>query len=167
MQTSQNGLILIKHYEGCRLEAYPDPASNGEPYTIGVGHTGTVDGIKVHLGMKITQEKADQLLKNSVKNFESGILKLVKVPITQNQFDALVSFTFNLGVGALQKSTLLKYINSKQFLLASQEFIKWNKGGGKVMNGLTCRRMSERDLFSTGKLVLYRYDNKTKKIVKI
>ena len=117
--------------------------------------------------MKITQEKADQLLKNSVKNFETGILKLVKVPLIQNQFDALVSFTFNLGMSALQKSTLLKYINSKQFNLASQEFIKWNKAGGHVMNGLTCRRMSEKDLFSTGKLVFYKYDKNLKKIVKI
>lgn len=167
MQISQNCFNLIGHYEGNKLEAYPDPASHGEPYTIGVGHTGTVDGIKVHLGMKITSDKSKQIFLNDAKSKENDVNKLLKVTVNQGQFDALVSFTFNFGAGALQKSTLLRYVNSKQFSLASQEFIKWNKGGGKVMNGLTCRRMSERDLFSTGKLVLYRYDNKTKKIVKI
>ena len=117
--------------------------------------------------MKITSDKSKQIFLNDAKSKENDVNKLLKVTVNQGQFDALVSFTFNFGAGALQKSTLLRYINSKQFSLASQEFIKWNKGGGEVMDGLTCRRMSERNLFSTGKLVLYRYDNKTKKIVKI
>lgn len=176
MKTSKNGIDLITHYEGgIQQHAYPDPHTKGEPYTIGVGHTGSVDGVKVHLGMVITPAKATQILQQDLAKFETDVTQLVKVPINQGMFDALVSFAFNVGpdmnhngiAEGLGDSTLLKYVNSKQFTLAAGEFIKWDKSGGDVMNGLICRRMSERDLFSTGKLVLYRYDEKTKKICKI
>lgn len=176
MKTSKNGIDLITHYEGgIQQHAYPDPRTNGEPYTIGIGHTGSVDGVKVHPGMVITPAKATQILQQDLAKFEADVTQLVKVVLTQGQFDALVSFAFNVGpdmnhngiAEGLGDSTLLKYVNSKQFGLAAAEFIEWNKSKGKVMNGLTCRRMSERDLFSTGKLVLYRYDEKTKKICKI
>lgn len=161
MKTSQKGIDLITHYEGgIQTHAYPDPATKGEPYTIGVGHTGLVDGAKVHLGMVITPPKATQLLKQDLAKVEAGVTSLVKIPINQNQFDALVSFAFNCGLDidadtiaeGLGDSTLLKYVNQKKFDLASREFIKWNKGGGHVLGGLTARRQSEALLFSTGQL---------------
>ena len=147
MKTSKNGLDLIKHYEGCRLTAYPDPATHAEPWTIGIGHTGLVDGVKVHKGMVITQQKADIILQSDLVRFEKSVTTLVKVPLTQGQFDSLVSFCFNLGSGALQQSTLLKLLNKKKYKEASLEFIKWNKAGGKVMAGLTKRRNAESYLF--------------------
>ncbi len=138
---SIKGLDLIKQFEGCRLKAYRCPAN---VLTIGWGHTGDVKE-----GQVITQEQADRLLELDVLQFEVGVNNLVQHPINQNQFDALVSFAYNCGVGALSKSTLLKYVNLGRFEEASNELPKWNKGGGKVLQGLITRRKKERDLFLT------------------
>lgn len=140
MKMSERGLELIKHFEGLKLEAYKCPAG---VWTIGYG---TTKGVTA--GMKITKEKAEEFLKLDVEKFEKSVLKLVKVDLNQSQFDALVSFTYNLGEGNLSKSTLLKMLNNKDYYGASQEFVRWNKASGKVLAGLTRRRESERNLFN-------------------
>ena len=103
MKTSQNGINLIKKYEGCRLTAYKCPAGL---WTIGYGHTKNVKS-----GQKITQKQAENFLKQDLKTFEKGVEKAVKVRLNQNQFDALVSFAYNCGLGALKTSTLLRKLN--------------------------------------------------------
>jgi lysozyme len=141
MKTSKNGINLIKKYEGCYLKAYKCPAN---VWTIGYGRT---KGVKQ--GMKITKAKAEAHLKDDLVTFENAVDKYVKVPINQNQFDALVSFSFNCGTGALKTSTLLRNLNKKDYSGAANEFLRWNKANGKVLNGLTKRRKEERTLFLT------------------
>ena len=106
-------------------------------------------GIKVKKGESITKIQAEEYLSNDLKVFEKAVNDSVKVALTQNQFDALVSFTYNVGQGALKASTLLKKLNERDYLGAANEFGKWNKGGGKVMLGLTRRREAEKQLFLT------------------
>ena len=134
---------LIKESEGCVLKAYPDPATGGEPFTIGYGSTGS----HVYPGKVITQAEADRLLDEDVDLFERGVNRLVNVDLTQGQFDALVCFAFNLGLGALQQSTLLKLLNAGDYEGAAKQFQRWDKAGGKVMAGLTKRRQAESELF--------------------
>lgn len=140
MKTSQIGIDLIRQFEGERLSAYLCPA--GIP-TIGVGHTGP----DVHMGMRITAAQSEALLKQDLAKFETGVEKLVTHPITQDQFDALVSFSFNLGLGALKGSTLLKKLNAGDFQGASNEFSKWVNAGGQRLQGLVRRRAAEQMLF--------------------
>ncbi|WP_343558458.1 lysozyme [Klebsiella aerogenes] len=147
MQTSNEGIALIKDFEGCRLTAYPDPGTGGAPWTIGYGWTLAVDGKPVRPGMTIDQATADRLLKTGLVSYENDVLKIVKVKLTQGQFDALVSFAYNIGSRALSTSTLLKKINAGDIKGAADEFLRWNKAGGKVLNGLTRRREAERALF--------------------
>lgn len=147
MQISNNGIALIKGFEGCRLTAYPDPGTGGAPWTIGYGWTYPIDGKPIKPGMKIDQATADRLLKTGLVSYENDVLKLVKVKLTQNQFDALVSFAYNVGSRALSTSTLLKKLNAGDIKGAADEFLRWNKAGGKVLNGLTRRREAERALF--------------------
>lgn len=139
MKASKNGINLIKQFEGCKLTSYKCPAGI---WTIGYGHT---KGVKQ--GQKITQVKALNYLKEDLASFEKGVKTSVKVPINQNQFDALVSFTYNVGLGAFKTSTLLKKLNKKDYSGASKEFARWNKASGKVLNGLVKRREAERKLF--------------------
>lgn len=147
MQTSPEGIALIKGFESCRLTAYPDPGTGGAPWTIGYGWTLPVDGKPIKPGMKIDQATADRLLKTGLVSYENDVQKLVKVKLTQNQFDALVSFAYNVGSRALSTSTLLKKLNAGDIKGAADEFLRWNKAGGKVLNGLTRRREAERALF--------------------
>lgn len=147
MQTSHEGIALIKGFEGCRLTAYPDPGTGGAPWTIGYGWTHPVDGKPVKPGMTIDQETADRLLKTGLVSYENDVLKLVRVKLTKGQFDALVSFAYNVGSRALSTSTLLKKLNAGDIKGAADEFLRWNKAGGKVLNGLTRRREAERALF--------------------
>ena len=142
-KTSDVGKSLIKSNEGFRAEAYICPA--GVP-TIGYGTT-RINGNPVTLGTKITTDEADQFLEEDLKVFEDAINGNVLVKLTQNQFDALVSFVYNVGIGNFKNSTLLKKLNSGDYLGASDEFLKWNKGGGKVLSGLTNRRRTEQQLF--------------------
>lgn len=147
MQTSPEGIALIKGFEGCCLTAYPDPGTGGAPWTIGYGWTYPVDGKPIKPGMKIDQATADRLLKTGLVSYENDVLKLVKVKLSQNQFDALVSFAYNVGSRALSTSTLLKKLNAGDIKGAADEFLRWNKAGGKEMPGLTKRRKAERDVF--------------------
>lgn len=139
MKTSKNGIDLIKKYEGLRLKAYRCPSG---VLTIGYGHT---KGVKQ--GMVITKLKAEQYLLDDLINFEKAVSNYVKVTINQNQFDALVSFSFNVGINAFKNSTLLRRLNKGNFTEASQEFLRWNKSNGKVLEGLSKRRKEERALF--------------------
>lgn len=139
MTTSDAGIQLIKKYEGCCLDAYLCPA---KVPTIGYGHT---EGVK--LGMRITQEQADSLLTGDLVSREAAVRRLVRVPVTQGQFDALVSFVYNIGTGAFERSTLLKKLNAGDTRGASAQFAVWNKAGGKELPGLTKRRAAERALF--------------------
>lgn len=147
MITSEKGIRLIKQFEGCRLTAYPDPGTGGDPWTIGYGWTHPVDGKPVKRGMTIDQATADRLLKTGLVGYENDVLKVAKVKLTHGQFDALVSFAYNVGSRALSTSTLLKKLNDGDIKGAADEFLRWNKAGGKVLNGLTRRREAERALF--------------------
>ncbi len=132
-----------------RLEAYADPATGGEPYTIGVGHTGYVDGVKVHLGMRITQQKSAELLRKDIAVADKAVRDLVHVPLTEHQRAALVSFVFNVGVGAFQGSTMRRLLNAGKYVPAAQEFYRWKMANGRILNGLIKRRSLERDMFVT------------------
>ena len=144
MEISNNGINMLKGFEGCRLAAYQDSVG---VWTIGYGWTQPVNGVPVGKGMTITQEIADSLLRSGLVQYEKGVTGLVKVTINQNQFDALVDFAYNLGVKALEGSTLLKKLNAGDIKGAADEFLRWNKSGGKVMPGLTNRRKAEREVF--------------------
>ena len=139
MRTSQKGIDLIKKFEGCRLEAYKCPAG---VWTIGYGHT---KGVKD--GMIISLEQAKEFLREDLRIFEQAVEACVKVPLSQNQFDALVSFCYNCGSGALKTSTLLRLLNEGKYSSAADQFLRWNKAGGKVLVGLTRRREEEREMF--------------------
>lgn len=145
MKISQAGLDLIKEFEGLRLDAYQDSVG---VWTIGYGSTYWPDGRRVKQGDKLANDsEAEQLLIDTVKAYEAGVNRVVKVHITQNQFDALVSFAFNLGIGALEKSTLVKRLNKIDIIPVANEFSRWTKAGGKELAGLRRRRAAERDLF--------------------
>lgn len=140
MKISQKGVNLIKEFEGLELKAYKDAVGI---VTIGYGSTGP----HVSMGQTVTQAEAEALLMKDVSRFEIGVEQLVKVPLNQNQFDALVSFAFNLGLGNLGSSTLLRKLNSKDYVGAANEMLRWNKAKGKVLKGLTRRRVAEKALF--------------------
>lgn len=145
MTPSINCINLIKKYEGFRSKPYKCPA--GVP-TIGYGNTFYKDGKSVKMTDKpITMEEASELLAVVVNEFSTNVNALLKVKLNQNQFDAIVDFAYNVGIGNLKKSTLLKKINVKSFVEASNQFIRWNKAGGKVLAGLTKRRNEEKELF--------------------
>ena len=141
MNTSRNGIELIKRFEGCRLETYICPAG---VFTIGYGHTGA----DVKSGLKITQEEAEILLKNDLKAFEKEVQRIIKKELTQNQFDALVSFAYNLGLESLRKSTLAKLINQGKIKEAANQFERWVYANGVKLNGLIRRRKAEKELFT-------------------
>lgn len=133
------GLRLIKDSEGLRLSAYQDSVG---VWTIGYGHTATAQR-----GQTITEAEAEQLLQADLRRFEDGVRELVRVPLTDNQFAALVSFAFNLGLGALAESTLLRKLNAGDYQGAAAEFPRWVHAGGKQLPGLVTRRGRERQLF--------------------
>lgn len=137
---SEKGLKLIRDFEGCKLRAYRCPAG---VWTIGYGSTGA----HVYEGLTITQEQAERLLLEDLERFEDAVNDLVKVPLTQSAYDALVSFAFNCGIGALETSTLLKMFNDGEYKAAADQLLRWDKAGGKALPGLTRRRQAERDLW--------------------
>ena len=139
-EVTKEGLDFIQDVEGCKLFAYLD---TGGVYTIGVGHTGP----EVVKGLTCSMEQALQWLKEDSEEAQEGIRKWIKVLLTQNQFNALVSFVFNVGVNAFSKSTMLKLINKGDFDGASNEFPKWNKDNGKEILGLSKRRILEQSVF--------------------
>ena len=140
MKTSNNGIDLIKHYEGCELEAYICPAN---VWTIGYGH---IKGVQE--GDVITEQQAHDMLIEELEEYEGYINNAVTVPLNQDQFDALVSWVYNLGNGNLRSSTLLKVLNSGDYDSVPNEILRWNKANGQVLEGLKLRRESEAELFS-------------------
>ena len=142
MKTGTAGIALIKSFEECRLVAYPDPGTGDEPITIAWGHTG---GVK--LGDTCTQEEADSLFVIDLAEAEEPVNRLVTAPLTQNQFDALVSFTYNCGEPNLKISRLLQLLNAKYYQEAAAQFPRWNRSKGRIKNGLIRRREAEKKLF--------------------
>jgi len=156
MKVSDKCIHMIMHHEGVRCKPYQCPALL---WTIGVGHV--ID--PTHARVKLEDRKAlpipagwdrvlsnDEImdiLKKDLNRFEQGVLRLIKVPLTQGQFDALVSFSFNVGLGNLQNSTLRMKVNRSEFDAAAEQFLVWTKAGGKVLKGLVTRRNDERALF--------------------
>lgn len=144
MKTNATALELIKRNEGCELEAYVCPAGK---LTIGYGDTGP----HVLPGLTITQDEAETLLANRLeREFEAGVLKMIgDIPTTENQFSALVSLAYNIGLGALRRSTVMKRHLDGDYEGAAKAFSMWNQGGGRVLAGLVRRRQEEADLYST------------------
>tara|TARA_R110000824_G_scaffold84808_1_gene211249 strand:+ start:90 stop:533 length:444 start_codon:yes stop_codon:yes gene_type:complete len=139
MNISQEGISLIKKFEGCELEAYQCAAG---VWTIGYGSTKDVKE-----GDTLTQKEADNLLLHEMQEYEGYIKELVKVPLKQNQFDALVSWVFNLGPANLKASTMLKFLNAGDYHLIPSQIKRWNKANGKVLEGLIRRREAEALMF--------------------
>lgn len=140
MKIGNKGLELIKQFEGLELTAYRCPAG---VLTIGYGSTGK----HVKEGMTITEAEAEELLKDDVRRFEECVTDAVEVDLTQDEFDALVSFAFNVGCGAFMGSTLLKLLNNGDKHSAAQQLLRWDKSAGKVLAGLARRRAAERQVF--------------------
>ena len=140
MRMSAAGLAVVKEFEGLKLKAYKCPAA---VWTVGYGHTSAAGNPIVTPDLVISNDEAEQILERDMVQYEDGVRKFVKVELTQNQFDALVDFAYNAGVGALQKSTLLKKVNAGKFDEVPAEFMKWTKGGGKELPGLVRRRRAE------------------------
>tara|TARA_R100000951_G_scaffold87240_2_gene74974 strand:- start:2552 stop:2968 length:417 start_codon:yes stop_codon:yes gene_type:complete len=136
---------MIKHHEGFVRKPYQDPIGL---WTVGVGHL-IGDGKKLpkEWNKEFTDEEVDNILCEDLERFEIGIQRLTKVSLTQSQFDALVSFSFNVGLGNFQSSTLRSKLNRGDYEGASNEFPKWRKAGGKILKGLVRRRADERNLF--------------------
>lgn len=141
MKASQNAIDLIKRFEGFSPEPYLCPA---KVWTIGYGST---HGITKNTP-PVTEQQAEEMLLSDLREFEHDINDLVKVPLTQNQFDALVSFVYNVGSGAFRKSTLLRMLNQGKYDKVPYELARWNKAGGKILPGLTRRRAAEAALWS-------------------
>ena len=145
MRTSDDGIDLIKQFEGVRLDSYRDSVG---VWTVGFGHTAACGEPIPGPGVKITSQQADMALRKDLNKFEIGVTGLLAKPIQQHQFDALVSFAFNVGLGNLKNSTLLKKVNAGDFDRVPAEFLKWDKAGGRSLPGLTRRRHAEASLFS-------------------
>ena len=146
MKISDDGMALIQRFEGLRLQAYQDSVG---VWTIGYGWTQPVAGRKVGAGMAIDVATAERLLVCGVAQFEQGVERLVAVTVTQGQFDALVSFAYNLGLRALENSTLLRRLNAGDRQGAADQFGRWVNAGGVRLDGLVARRAAERALFLT------------------
>lgn len=144
-QLSEQGYAFLRQWEGLRLDAY---RCSADKWTIGYGHTGPVNGKAIHQGMSITKAEAEELLKQDVQKFVADVNRLVTVPLTQAQFDALVCWHFNTG--ALAKSTLLKKLNAGKYEEVDDEMLRWNKIGKTTSQGLKNRRAAEVVLWGTG-----------------
>lgn len=145
MKTSQAGIDLIHSFESLKLKAYPDPGSkDGKPWTIGWGSTGP----DIKEGTVWTKDQADARFAKGLSKFEIGVSKSVSADLKQHQFDALVSFAYNVGLGNFLSSTLLKMLNEGFYANAGLQFLRWDKNDGKVMAGLNRRRKAELKLFS-------------------
>lgn len=139
MKTNEKGLTLIKRFEGLRLEAYQDVVGI---WTIGYGHTRTAKP-----GMKITEREAEALLREDLREAERTVARLVQIPLSSNEFSALVSLVFNIGPGAFARSTVLRLLNKGDRTGAAEAFKMWNRAGGRIVAGLTNRREAEQRLF--------------------
>ena len=150
MRVSDSGIEMIKSHEGLRLMAYPDPGTGGEPWTIGYGHTGNV-----RPGIAISEEQAEDLLREDLMKFEAAVERLLPIELSQSELDALVSFAFNVGIYALETSTLRRRLlaGEPRCQVYQEELKRWNKGGSGVMPGLVRRRQEEADLACLGYLL--------------
>jgi lysozyme len=147
MKVNKLGIEMMHHFEGCKLEAYQCSA---KVWTIGWGNTFYENGTPVKQGDLITQDRANKLFEFVVNKFSVGVEKLLTKTISENQFSALVCFAYNVGTGNLGKSTLLKKVNANpNDATISNEFLRWNKAGGKELLGLTRRRTAESKLYFT------------------
>lgn len=144
MKTSQVGIDLISSFEDLKLNAYDDGVG---VWTIGIGTTVYPNGVKVEKGDTCTLGKAKEYFAHDLKRFENAVNSGLTVLVNQNQFDALVSLAYNIGETAFKESTLLTKLNKGNFAGAADQFLVWNKGGGKVLKGLVRRREAERALF--------------------
>ena len=152
MKTGPDLVTVGHYYESVSNDAYPDPATGGEPWTCGIGCTG-VDSMGTPIGPETHWD--DELCLYEYqhridKEFAPGVKTAVHVELNQKEFDMLVDFAFNVGMGNFKQSTLLKKLNAGDYVGAADEFPKWNKGGGKVMKGLQRRRYTERAVFLGG-----------------
>jgi lysozyme len=145
-QVSPQGIKLIQSFEGCRLDAYPDPGTGGDPWTIGWGSTGE----NIRKGVRWTQEQADaRFIADLNTKYGSAVDRLLgDTPTTQAQFDAMVCLTYNIGIAAFTRSSVLRLHKAGDHVGAARAFLMWNKAGGQVMRGLTRRRMAESELYS-------------------
>lgn len=150
MKVSERGIQIIKRFESLSLKAYPDPGSGGDPWTIGYGNTYYEDGKRVKKGDVITIERADRLLRFITDRFSISISFVVKTQLSQNQFDALSSFVYNIGIPNFRTSTLLKKVNiNPNDTSIADEFAKWVRASGKVLPGLVKRRRQEYELYKS------------------
>lgn len=145
MSALAHAVALIKRWEGCSLDAYPDPGTGGAPWTIGWGSTGP----GIHKGVRWTQAQADDRLAQDVERFLKGVRSVVKRSATDAQLGAMTSLAYNIGASAFAKSTLLRKFNAGDIGGAAAEFQRWNRAGGKVMRGLTNRRADEKRVFES------------------
>lgn len=145
MRVNQATLDLIKRFEGWRSTAYRDAVG---VLTIGYGHTSAAGKPEVKSGMKITKEQGEEILRRDVEKFSAGVKAVVKVSLTDNQFGALVSFSYNVGLGNFRKSSVLRVVNAGQLSRVPDRLALWNKAGGRVLKGLVRRRGEEGELFS-------------------
>ena len=145
MQVSYNGLMLLKELEGFRKESYLD---TGGVWTIGYGTT-RVEGKPVEAGLTCTEAQAQQWLSNDIAWAQTAVNKLVKVPLKQGMFDALVSFVYNVGEEQFRRSTLLRLLNLNQHIEAGKQLLRWKYDNGKVINGLINRRVKELAMYNS------------------
>lgn len=162
MKVSTDLITMLKHHEGVRYRPYQCPALL---WTVGVGHVIDPKHIKIPFAKrkaisipkgwnrKLSEEEVDAILKKDLERFERGVLRLCPTGLTQHRFDSLVSFSFNLGVGSLQKSTLRRKHNRGDYSGAGSEFPKWVRAGGKILRGLVIRRNDEMNLYLYGRAV--------------
>jgi lysozyme len=150
MKTSEVGIQLIKRFEGCKLKPYLCPAKF---WTVGYGHV-IGNGKEVPEKQLYTRGEIDELLRTDLARFEQGVRRYCPVPLTQFEFDSLVSFSFNLGLGVLQRSTLRQKILRKDRQAAAKEILKYNKAGGQVLKGLTRRREAEYRMFTNTNAII-------------
>ena len=146
MRTSERGVDLIKRFEGWRSEAYKDSVG---VWTIGYGHTAHAGVPHPRAGMRITKEEGERILRKDLVKYEKAVSDALRVKVNQNQFDALVSFCYNVGPGNLRKSSVLRYTNEGRIPEVPARFKLWNRAGGRVLRGLTLRRTEEAVLFAS------------------
>jgi lysozyme len=144
---NEDGLAAIRRFEGLRTKAYKCPAG---VWTVGYGHTSAAGPPSVSAATVVTTKAAEEILKKDLEKFEGAVTRLVKVPVTENQFAALVSFTYNVGEGAFAKSTLLKKLNGGNYDAVPDELAKWTRAGGRKLTGLVNRRAAEAGLWAKG-----------------
>ncbi len=141
---SPSGINLITSFEDLKLEAYDDGTGT---WTIGFGTTAYPDGVRVQKGDRCSLVQANTFFQHDLRRFQNTVNQTVSVVLSQNQFDALVSLSYNIGQHAFKNSTLLKYLNAGNYQAAADQFLVWNKGGGQVLQGLVRRREVEQALF--------------------